>query len=675
MDLLKKILRHALTTQAQRIRFVVGSVPEISDAQGHTTAVAGLAAVGRDDLAQLFEFLFPNDRSTLASKQLARGALNVPNVGKIFLIAQPAEPASLRLYLPPNGEASCENDWGRLTNTTIAPDIGQPRTTASRLPATKSSATPQDVSQTSSTLFGSVDPAATGGSSSKPTVTEGQATGSGFIPLGLGATPGIEAVATTQASESGGLRPGIRPTPSPELAPTTTLPGMATTLSGSASTVHALPFAGATTVTAQTGSMLATPSPFSDSPFMATQRLPVAVPEESAQLEFGPDAGGLASKSYGQNPIDAILADMVARRASDLHMTCGEPYCFRIDGDITRIGKDPVPAQMMEQYLSPILPDLNRKELVNQNDTDFAYEVEGVGRFRVNIFRDRNGIGTVMRHIPSKILTAEQLNLPPAITKFCDLTKGLVLVTGPTGSGKSTTLAAMIDLINKNRSDHILTIEDPIEFVHPQQRCLVNQREVRKHTQSFSRALKAALREDPDIVLIGEMRDLETIAIALETAETGHLVFGTLHTTTAISTVDRIVDQFPSDRQEQIRMMLASSLRGVVAQTLLKKKSGGRVAAHEILVSSDAVAAMIREGKNHMISSHMQSQKGDGNQLLNEALAKLVKDSTVDAEEAYRKAVDKNGLADLFRRMNVSVPGMAAPAAAVRSPASGHRSA
>jgi twitching motility protein PilT len=211
----------------------------------------------------------------------------------------------------------------------------------------------------------------------------------------------------------------------------------------------------------------------------------------------------------------------------------------------------------------------------------------------------------------------------------------------------------MVDLINKERHDHILTVEDPIEFVHPQQRCLVNQREVHKHTNSFARALKAALREDPDIILIGEMRDLETVAIAIETAETGHLVFGTLHTNTAVSTIDRIIDQFPTDRQEQVRTMLASSLKGVVAQTLLKKKGGGRVAAHEIMVSSDAIAAMIREGKNHMIPNQMQTQKQDGNILLNESLFRLVKDQIVEPEDAIRKAIDKNGLQEMIKRANL----------------------
>jgi twitching motility protein PilT len=301
------------------------------------------------------------------------------------------------------------------------------------------------------------------------------------------------------------------------------------------------------------------------------------------------------------------------------------------------------------------MPKRNQDEFSKIQDTDYAYELQNVGRFRVNIFRDRNGVGAVMRHIPSQILTAEQLGLAPAITKLCTLNKGLVLVTGPTGSGKSTTLAAMLDLINRTRKEHILTIEDPIEFVHAQQQCLVNQREVHKHTGSFARALKAALREDPDIVLIGEMRDLETIAIAIETAETGHLVFGTLHTTTAMSTVDRIIDQFPADRQAQIRVMLSSSLRGVVAQTLLKKKSGGRVAAHEILIANDAVAAMIREGKVQHLANHMLTQKQDGNQLLNDSLLKLVQDGLVDVNDAYFKAVDKNSFLAMAKQRGINV--------------------
>lgn len=362
-----------------------------------------------------------------------------------------------------------------------------------------------------------------------------------------------------------------------------------------------------------------------------------------------------ASVSDGQNSIDSMLMKMVELKASDMHLTVNQPVILRIDGDIKRVNGDVITPRKMEGLLLPTLPKRNQVEFAKSNDTDYAYELRGVGRFRVNIFRDRSGVGAVLRHIPSKILSAQNLNLPPAIMNLCKLNKGLVLVTGPTGSGKSTTLAAMIDWINRNRREHILTIEDPIEFVHTQESCLINQREVHRHTTSFSRALKAALREDPDVILIGEMRDLETIAIALETAETGHLVFGTLHTTTAVSTVDRIIDQFPADRQAQIRTMLASSLKGVVAQTLLKKKGGGRVAAHEILILNDAVASMIREGKNHMIANHMLTQKQDGNILLNDALFKLIADGVIDPQDALFKAVDKNDFLLAAARRNIKL--------------------
>jgi twitching motility protein PilT len=382
---------------------------------------------------------------------------------------------------------------------------------------------------------------------------------------------------------------------------------------------------------------------------------PIARDERVEEINFGSKEAAEGSISKGQNPIDGLLREMVQMKASDMHLTVGQPVIYRIHGDIARVSQDPITPDMMRQFIFPTMPKRNQEEFSKIQDTDYAYELQNIGRFRVNIFRDRNGVGAVMRHIPSQILTAEQLGLVPAITKLCTLNKGLVLVTGPTGSGKSTTLAAMLDLINRTRKEHILTIEDPIEFVHAQQQCLVNQREVHKHTGSFSRALKAALREDPDIVLIGEMRDLETIAIAIETAETGHLVFGTLHTTTAMSTVDRIIDQFPADRQAQIRVMLSSSLRGVVAQTLLKKKTGGRVAAHEILIANDAVAAMIREGKVQHLANHMLTQKQDGNQLLNDSLLKLVQDGVVDANDAYFKAVDKNSFLAMAKQRGINV--------------------
>lgn len=348
--------------------------------------------------------------------------------------------------------------------------------------------------------------------------------------------------------------------------------------------------------------------------------------------------------------LDKYFQAMVEHGASDLHLCTGCKPIFRKDGSIVGMRSEAVlTAEMTDAMLQEIMPEKNKAEFAELNDTDFAYALEGYGRFRCNVFRDHKGPGAVFRLIPSKILTVEELNLPDSVKKFCLLSKGLVLVTGPTGSGKSTTLAAMIDLLNTVRSEHIITIEDPIEFVHQNKRCLINQREVHVHTKSFKSALRAALREDPDIVLVGEMRDLETTHIAIETAETGHLVFGTLHTTTAISTVDRLIDQFPPEQQQQIRIMLSSTLKGVIAQNLLKRKGGGRVAALEVLVVNSAVSSLIREGKTSQIMSIMQTAKKEGMTLLNEQLAKFVKDDIVEAEEAWRKAVDKD---DLMRQFN-----------------------
>ncbi|MGH9204859.1 MAG: type IV pilus twitching motility protein PilT, partial [Vicinamibacterales bacterium] len=277
----------------------------------------------------------------------------------------------------------------------------------------------------------------------------------------------------------------------------------------------------------------------------------------------------------------------------------------------------------------------------------------------------------VFRVIPNKILTAETLGLSQHILQLCHLNKGLVLVTGPTGSGKSTTLCAMIDYVNRMRPDHIITIEDPIEFVHDNKKCLINQREVGTHTNSFKDALRAALREDPDIVLVGELRDLETVAIAIETAETGHLVFGTLHTTTAASTVDRVIDQFPADRQAQIRVMLSESLRGVIAQTLCRKIGGGRVAALEVLIATSAISNLIREAKTFQIPSMMQVNKAGGMVSLNDALMELVTKKIVAPDEAMAKAVDKTGLDSLLKRAGITLqtPGAAKPAVAAVRPA------
>jgi len=334
--------------------------------------------------------------------------------------------------------------------------------------------------------------------------------------------------------------------------------------------------------------------------------------------------------------IDRLFRAMAAVGASDLHLSVGMPPLVRKDGRMQPLEEaasalDPA---SMQELLRPIVPDKNAAEFGARHDTDFAYEIAGLARFRANIFVDRKGPGAVFRVIPNAILTAEQLGLSTHILQLCNLTKGLVLVTGPTGSGKSTTLCAMVDYINRNRDDHIITIEDPIEFVHENRSCLINQREVGTHTDSFKGALRAALREDPDIVLVGEMRDLETISIAIETAETGHLVFGTLHTTTAPSTVDRIIDQFPADRQQQIRVMLSESLKGVIAQTLIPKKGGGRVAALEVLIITPAISNLIREGKTFQIPSAMQTGKNHGMVMLNDALFELVKKGIVEPRDA-----------------------------------------
>jgi twitching motility protein PilT len=350
--------------------------------------------------------------------------------------------------------------------------------------------------------------------------------------------------------------------------------------------------------------------------------------------------------------MDQLFRALVQAGGSDLHLTAGEIPRIRVDGDMKPLGKQAITPQQMTSLLQEITPEANWAEFEETSDTDFAYPLPGVARFRANLFADINGMGGVFRVIPSEILSAEKLGLPESILNLCRLHKGLVLVTGPTGSGKSTTLAA-IDYINASRDDHIITIEDPVEFVHPQKRCLVNQREVGNHTVSFKTALRAALREDPDIILLGELRDLETIHIALEMAETGHLVFGTLHTNTAASTVDRIIDQFPSEQQPQIRTMLASSLKGVVSQTLLKKKDGGRVAAMEILLVTSGVAANIREGKTHQIPMAMQTGGKLGMKELNAALLELVKDDKVDPEQALAKAIDKDGLARSLQRFGL----------------------
>ena len=351
--------------------------------------------------------------------------------------------------------------------------------------------------------------------------------------------------------------------------------------------------------------------------------------------------------------IDRLLKYAVTMEASDLHLAGNARPMMRVHGTMTPLQGEQteiLAGVEMDRLVAEIMPERAKEELQQRFDTDFAYAVDSLGRFRVNVFRNHLGTGAVLRHIPGKILTFEELKLPQSLSQFCMLNKGLVLVTGPTGSGKSTTLAAMVDYINKNRQDHIITIEDPIEFVHQDNQCRVSQREIKEHAESFSRALRAALREDPDIVLVGEMRDLETTGIAIETAETGHLVLGTLHTSTAATTIDRIIDQFPHEQQDQVRTMLAASLKGVICQTLCKRADGnGRVAALEIMVVTRGVAANIRDGKTHQIPTAIQTGKQLGMQLLNEDLLRLVKEHLVAAEEAYAKALDKTDIANKLR--------------------------
>jgi len=388
--------------------------------------------------------------------------------------------------------------------------------------------------------------------------------------------------------------------------------------------------------------------------------------QAESRIETSPAQAKAAAEvvaADGPGPIEALLRRLVEIRASDLHLSPDEYPMVRLHGEMTRWDDVGVHAPAdTERILRPIIPPRYAEEFAERNDTDFAHEIPDVARFRCNIFRDRKGMGAVFRVIPSKIPSAQDLGIPRAVLELCHLTKGLVLVTGPTGSGKSTTLAALVDYINSNRTDHIITIEDPIEFVHQNRKCLVNQREVGSHTASFKAALRAALREDPDIVLVGEMRDLETIAIAIETAETGHLVFGTLHTSTAASTVDRIIDQFPADRQAQIRVMLSESLRGVISQTLCRRIGVGRVAALEILIGNQAIANLIREGKSYQIPSIMQTAKKQGMILLNEALLDLVKKKLITPEEAWLKSLDKNGITSGLKTLGFEPPTIVQPA-------------
>ncbi|ACD96927.1 type IV pilus twitching motility protein PilT [Trichlorobacter lovleyi] len=340
--------------------------------------------------------------------------------------------------------------------------------------------------------------------------------------------------------------------------------------------------------------------------------------------------------------IDALFKMMKEQGASDLHLSSGNPPIFRQHGEMVRLQFKPLSHEELIPILYEILNDEQRAQFEATNDLDFAYAVPDLARFRGNIMMTHRGVAAVFRIIPATILSADQLNLPEGVRRMTQFKKGLVLVTGPTGSGKSTTLAALIDLINATRKEHILTLEDPLEFIHENKQSLLNQRQIGAHTNSFASALRAALREDPDIILVGEMRDLETIQLAMSAAETGHLVFGTLHTNTAAKTIDRIIDVFPKESQDQVRTMLSESLKGVVCQQLLKTADGhGRVAALEIMLGTPAIANLIREGKTFQIPSIIQTAKKDGMQLMDQHLLDLLKTRQINPEEAHRCAIDK----------------------------------
>lgn len=339
--------------------------------------------------------------------------------------------------------------------------------------------------------------------------------------------------------------------------------------------------------------------------------------------------------------IAELLAFTVKNKASDLHLSSGLPPMIRVDGDVRRINLPPLEHKELHDMIYDIMNDYQRKEYEENYEIDFSFEIPGLARFRVNAFNQNRGCGAVFRTIPTEILTFEDLNCPATFKDIIDVPRGLILVTGPTGSGKSTTLAAMIDYLNKKEHGHILTIEDPIEFVHTSNKCLINQREVHRDTKSFENALRSALREDPDIILVGELRDLETIRLALTAAETGHLVFGTLHTTSAAKTIDRIIDVFPAGEKPMVRSMLSESLRAVVAQTLIKRVGGGRIAAHEIMIGIPAIRNLIREDKVAQMYSSIQTGQAIGMQTLDQCLIELVRKGQITKQQARSRAVKK----------------------------------
>ena len=349
--------------------------------------------------------------------------------------------------------------------------------------------------------------------------------------------------------------------------------------------------------------------------------------------------------------LNALLKKLVDDNGSDLHVLSGDPVRMRVNGDLICITDEPLSAKDAFEAFKDIMSMRNKEVLEDEEQVDFAHEVDGVGRFRVNIFRHLNGVGGIFRAIPSEVIPLEKLNMPPIIESICKQKSGLILVTGKTGSGKSTTLASMVDVINTNQKGHILTIEDPIEFEHQRKDCLVSQREVNNHTKSFSQALHSALREDPDVILVGELRDLETMSLAVTAAETGILVLATLHTNSAAATVDRVINTFPVNKQPQIRTMLSTSLRAIVSQQLLKKFDGkGRVAAVEILVNTSASSNILREGKSEQLQNIIQSGAAHGMQSMDSALHNLVKEQMIQPQTAFEAANDKGSFTQYLKK-------------------------
>ena len=371
--------------------------------------------------------------------------------------------------------------------------------------------------------------------------------------------------------------------------------------------------------------------------------------------EIPPPAPPTPSVILRGHPIDRLFRVLWASQGSDLHLSAGMPPLMRKDGQIQVLEPEgeALSGDDITKLLDPIMPAARRDELASCHDTTFAYEVIGLGRFRAKVFADRKGRGAVFRFIPAILMTAEELNLSPYVLRLCTLQKGLVIVTGPSGAGKSTTLSVLVDYINRTRTDHVITIEDPIEFLHESKGCLINQREIGTHTDSVANALRAALREDPNIVVIGDLSDPATTRLALQTAESGHLVLATMPMATPAAAIDRVVDQFPEQQQSQIRMLLSETLKGVIAQTLCRRARGGRVAAFEVLLANSAITNLIREGKTFQIPSIIQASRAQGMLSQGDALMELVSNQVIDAEEAYAKAVDKAGFEALLKRADV----------------------